>query len=87
MTSGYKSQAQLEVEREKKRQEFENRPVPIEWKVEQMEKSMHSNQDQYLKRLEDVRKRELEAKYELFLNVNQFYIVNDFFVIFQSCRD
>ena len=62
MTAGYKSQAELEYERQKKKAENEYNPVPTEWKVEQMEKHINANQDQYIKRLEEVRQRELQAK-------------------------
>ena len=58
MTSGYKTQAQLEYEREKKRQENSVRPVPTEWKIEQMEKNMNANQDDFMKNLERVRTQE-----------------------------
>lgn len=62
MTAGYKTQAQLEVEREKKRQENEYRPVPNEWRVEQLEKNLSASHDQYLQHLENVRQAELAAK-------------------------
>ena len=63
MTSGYKSQSQLEYEREKKRQEDSIRPVPTEWKVEQLEKNMNANHDQYMQYLEKIRQQELQSKY------------------------
>ncbi len=37
LTSGYKSQAELELERKKRIEEYENRPVPLEWRVEKYE--------------------------------------------------
>ena len=55
MTSGYKSQAELEYERQKKREENNVRPVPMEWKAEQMEKHLNANHDQYI--IEKTRKR------------------------------
>ena len=48
MTSGYKSQQELEYEREKKKRETENRPVPTEWKVQQLEKNLNANYDEYM---------------------------------------
>ena len=63
MTSGYKSQSQLEYERERKRQEDSIRPVPLEWKTEQLEKNMNANHDQYIKYLEQIRQQELQSKY------------------------
>lgn len=66
MTAGYKSQAQLEYEREKKRQEDAYRPVPSEWRAEQMEKNLNANYDDYMKRLEATRAQELAAS-----NANQ----------------
>ena len=62
MTSGYKSQSELEYERQKKKLENEYNPVPTEWKVEQMEKRLNKQEDQYIKQLEQVRERELQAK-------------------------
>ena len=47
---------------EKKKQEFANRPVPIEWKVEAYEKAVNKQQDEYLKSLEREAKRAKEAK-------------------------
>lgn len=52
LTSGYKSQGEREMEQRRKMEEYENRPVPLEWQVERMEKSMNQNQDDYLKKLE-----------------------------------
>ena len=62
MTSGYKSQAELEYERQKKREENNVRPVPMEWKAEQMEKHLNANHDQYIIHLEQQRQQELKAK-------------------------
>ena len=55
MTSGYKSQQELEYEREKKKRETENRPVPTEWKVQQLEKNLNANYDEYMAHLEQKR--------------------------------
>ncbi len=62
MTSGYKTQAELERERDEKKKEAEFRPVPTEWKVEQMEKKLNANHDSYIKQLEQIREQELKAK-------------------------
>ena len=62
MTSGYKSQAELDYEREKKRQANEFRPVPTEWRVEQLEKNLNAESEQYMKHLENVRQQELKIK-------------------------
>jgi len=65
MTAGYKSQAQLEYEREKKKKENEHTPVPTEWKVQQIEKNLNKNHDEYMKHLEKVRQKEMQAKEEI----------------------
>ena len=65
MTSGYKSQAELEYEREKKKKENEYRPVPTEWRVEQLEKSLNKNHDEYMKHLEKARQKEVQEKLSL----------------------
>ena len=61
LTSGYKSQAELEMEKKKKKEEYDNRPVPLEWQVERFENQLNKQQDSYLKALEkqaeDERKR------------------------------
>ena len=65
MTSGYKSQAQLEYEREKKKQENEYQPVPTEWRVQQLEKNLNTNHDEYMKYLEKIRQQEIQEKLSL----------------------
>ena len=52
LTSGYKSHSEMEMEREKRRQEYENRPVPLEWQVEKYEKGLTRRHEEYLKGLE-----------------------------------
>ncbi len=52
LTSGYKSHSELEMEREKKRLEWENRPVPVEWQVERYESGVNRRQEEYIKELE-----------------------------------
>ena len=76
MTSGYKSQSQLEYERERKRQENSVRPVPLEWKTEQLEKNLNANHDQYIKYLEQIRQQELQSKYVLMANKGHFNHLN-----------
>ena len=65
MTSGYKSQQELEYEREKKKRETENRPVPTEWKVQQLEKNLNANYDEYMAHLEQKRIEEIQKKQEI----------------------
>lgn len=72
MTSGYKSQSQLEYERERKRQEDSIRPVPLEWKTEQLEKNLNANHDQYIKYLEQIRQQELQSKFVTMINKGHF---------------
>ena len=62
MTSGYKSQAELDYEREKKKQENAFRPVPTEWRVEQLEKNLNAESENYMKNLEYIRQQELKIK-------------------------
>ena len=62
MTSGYKTQKELEYEREKKKAEDAYRPVPTEWRVEQIEKGLNASHDNYLGQLERIREQELRAK-------------------------
>lgn len=57
LTAGYKSQAEREVERKKKIDEYQNRPVPLEWQVERYEKHINKQHQEYLQRL-DVEKAE-----------------------------
>ena len=52
MTSGFKSAGELEIEREKKKKELENQPVPLEWQVERYEKEYNKQHDRYLDHLE-----------------------------------
>ena len=75
MTSGYKSQSQLEYERERKRQEDSIRPVPLEWKTEQLEKNLNANHDQYIKYLEQIRQQELQSKFVTMINKGHFKIM------------
>ena len=58
MTSGFKSAGELEMEKEKKRKELENQPVPLEWKVEKFEKEFNKQQDKYMEHLERTVQRE-----------------------------
>ena len=62
MTSGYKSQAELDYEREKKKAENAFRPVPTEWRVEQLEKNLNAESENYMKNLEYIRQQELKIK-------------------------
>ena len=59
MTAGYKSAAEIEREKEKKKEEFNCRPVPLEWQVERYEKSVSKQHEEYFKQLE---KAQLEQK-------------------------
>ena len=48
MTSGYKSAGELEMEQEKKKEELNNRPVPLEWQVQRFENQFNKKHDEYL---------------------------------------
>jgi hypothetical protein len=52
LTSGYKSHAEMEMERKKKVEEFNNRPVPLEWQVQRYEQAADKRQEAYLADLE-----------------------------------
>jgi len=52
LTAGYKSHDEIEMERKKKQEEYNNRPVPLEWQVERYEKTTGKKRDDYLERLE-----------------------------------
>jgi len=52
MTAGYKTHEEIQMEKEKKKEEFNNRPVPLEWQVERYEKVVNKKHDEYLKKLE-----------------------------------
>ena len=65
MTAGFKTAGEIEMEKEKKKREFANRPVPIEWQVERYEKQRNKQQEEYFKSLEksvaDAKKAKLQA--------------------------
>ena len=52
MTSGFKSAGELEIEKEKKRKELENQPVPLEWQVQRYENEYNKQQEKYMEHLE-----------------------------------
>lgn len=52
MTAGYKDKAQIEKEKEMKKQENQNRPVPLEWQVERQQKEYNQQYEAYLENLE-----------------------------------
>jgi hypothetical protein len=62
MTAGFKSHSEIEHEKEKKKQEFDNRPVPIEWQVEKYEKKVNKEYEAYMEQLEQKVKLEKERK-------------------------
>ncbi|TRY79114.1 hypothetical protein TCAL_06595, partial [Tigriopus californicus] len=51
MTAGFKSHDEREMERLKKVDEWHNRPIPMEWQVEKMEKEMINQNEQYMRHL------------------------------------
>ena len=63
MTAGYKTAAEIELEREKKKVEHANRPIPMEWKVERYEQYLNKKQEDYLKYLEKSRDEARKAKH------------------------
>lgn len=70
MTSGFKSMSEVEREKEKKKLEFQNRPVPLEWQVERFEKSVNRQQEQYMQQLEQYRAQE-KSKLQEQSNIKQ----------------
>ncbi len=64
MTSGYKTRVEIELENEKKKQEFDQRPVPVEWQVERFEKSLNKSMESYYDQLQRQRILEKKAKQE-----------------------
>lgn len=64
MTSGYKTRVEIEIENEKRKQEYDQRPVPVEWQVERFEKSVNKSMENYYEQLERQRSLEKKAKLE-----------------------
>merc|ERR1719458_2446307 len=48
MTSGFKSNAEIEMDKERKKKELENQPVPLEWRIKRYEKEYEKQQESYL---------------------------------------
>ena len=62
MTSGYKTHAEREMELQKKKEEYNNRPVPIEWQVERYERGLNKHYDNYMEQLEKQAQMEREMR-------------------------
>lgn len=62
MTSGFKSDAEIEMDKERKKKELENQPVPLEWRIQRYEKEYEKQQESYLDRLKNTVQQEKLAK-------------------------
>ena len=62
MTAGFKTAGEIEMEKEKKRKEFENRPVPVEWQVERYEREYNKQAEKYMEHLEKTVEQQKRTK-------------------------
>lgn len=60
---------ELEMEREKKKQELEFRPVPLEWQVERFEKNVQMQQEVFMDQLEQFCAGEKKKRQDRFVLV------------------
>ncbi len=62
MTSGYKTQREIEREQELKKLEAESQHVPLEWRVAKYEQKVNKDYEDYMKQLEEQMRLEKERK-------------------------